>query len=217
MFGQELTVVDQERDLGVLITSNLKQNAQCQKAAGTATMALTQILRTFSYRDRAVLPKLYIQHVRPHLEYAVQAWAPWQVGDCALLENVQKRMVKQVTGLRGTNYEDRLTELGLDTLQERRARLDLCQTHKILHHKDQVKESIWFTRRTSANRHPTRRTAGGFTLEKPIARLEMRRNFFSNRVVDMWNELPLETRQTESIGKFRTGICMMPGVRDQHQ
>jgi hypothetical protein len=36
------------------------------------------------------------------------------------LEAVQRRAVKAVTNLRSQTYEDRLQELGIDTLKERR-------------------------------------------------------------------------------------------------
>ena len=71
--GQVLAKVETERDIGVLVSSNLKMSEQCHKAANTATAVLGQILRAFSYRDKTVLPRLFVQYVRPHLDFAVQA------------------------------------------------------------------------------------------------------------------------------------------------
>ena len=100
MNGTQLITTEMEKDIGVLVCENLKPSKQCEKAARTAQGVLTQVLRTLSYRDRTVLPKIYVQYVRPHLEFAIQAWAPWQQGDINLIEDVQRRMVRQVTAYR---------------------------------------------------------------------------------------------------------------------
>jgi hypothetical protein len=42
---------------------------------------------------------------------------------------VQKRAVRQVSGLTSTTYEDKLLELGLPTLEERRQEADMCNVH----------------------------------------------------------------------------------------
>ena len=80
--------------------------------AMTASLVLGQITRAFYYKDKTIFVNLYKQHVRPHLEFAVQAWSPWTVADRDALEKAQKRMVRQVDGLQSLEYEDRLRELG---------------------------------------------------------------------------------------------------------
>ena len=90
MNGNTLDSTDKEKDICVIICNNQKPAAHCEKVARTATGVLHQILRSFSYRDRSILPRIYQQYVRPHLEFAVPAWSPWQRGDIDLIENVQK-------------------------------------------------------------------------------------------------------------------------------
>jgi hypothetical protein len=53
----------------------------------------------FHYRDRFTFVRLYKQYVRPHLEFASQAWSPWLAGDREVLEKVQKKAVGIVSGL----------------------------------------------------------------------------------------------------------------------
>ena len=63
--------------------------------------------------------------------------------DC--LEKVQRRAVRMISGLASNDYMDRLAELGLETLEERRHRIDMAQVYKIVTGKDKVKSDTWFT------------------------------------------------------------------------
>ena len=84
-----------KKDLGVLISNNLKPSWQCQKAANPAMAVLNQILRAFIYRDRITYINLYKTYVRPHLEFSSPVWNPWVTSDVKRLENVQKKALKQ--------------------------------------------------------------------------------------------------------------------------
>jgi hypothetical protein len=73
MKNQHLETTECERDIGVNVSSLLKPSLQCAQAAKTAQSVLSQITRAFHCRDRHIFKKLYIQYVRPHLEFAVKA------------------------------------------------------------------------------------------------------------------------------------------------
>jgi hypothetical protein len=105
---------------------------------------LGQLHRLFHYRDRHTFVGLYKQYVLPHLEFAVQAWNPWLGGDIELLEKVQRRAVNMVSGLKGTTYEEKLSELDMLTLEERLNQSDMVQVYKILHGHYRVDKSQWF-------------------------------------------------------------------------
>jgi hypothetical protein len=202
MKGQALQKTTEETDIGVKVTNMLKPSAQCQKAARTAQTVLSQLSRAFHYRDRHIFIRLYVQYVRPHLEFASPAWSPWQEADKECLEKVQKRAVSMVSGLSSAQYEDRLKELGLTTLEERRHQLDMLQTFKILAGKDKVDKSTWFTMSSESDR-VTRATADPLSIRIPANRLETRRQFFSQRVPDQWNKIPLEIRQAPTPMAFK--------------
>ena len=79
----------------------------------------------------------------------------------------------------------------------------MVQTFKILREVDNVDKNHWFTLRAEQGGHGTRATLGGLNIVGKRSRLEIRRNFFSQRVVDKWNGLSLETKQAKIIGKFK--------------
>jgi ribonuclease P/MRP protein subunit RPP40 len=49
-----------------------------------------------------------------------------------------------VSGLKGNTYDERLKEVGLFTLEERRHQADMVQTYKIVTGKDTVNRENWF-------------------------------------------------------------------------
>ena len=197
MNGVPLKVVEVEKDLGVLIHNSGSPSTQVAAVAKKANAILGQILRAFTYRDKVTFRGLFIQYVHPHLEYAVQAWSPWLQNDIDILENVQRRAVRSISGLHGT-YEEKLAQLELPSLASRRNRGDMIQTFKTIKQIDNVDPSTLFTLSSSHHHHATRNSAvildnsvvPSTNLFKPAARLELRRNFFSNRVITPWNNLP---------------------------
>ena len=152
MGNSRLETTEEERDLGVIMSRKLKPGQQCAKAARMAQMVLGQIGRAFHFRDKHVFVKLYKTYVRPHLEFAGQAWAPWTAVDKDILENVQRRVVKMVSGLKSADYEGRLKELGITTLEERRHQADMLYVYKVLTGREDVDKCQWFTMATEAAR-----------------------------------------------------------------
>ena len=205
MFGDKLNKTNEEKDVGVIIQSNLKPSKQCAEAARKANQVLRQIMRAFHYRDKITFINLYKRYVRVHLEFSVQAWNPWNKADIEVIEDVQMRAVKAVSGLNGKSYKERLHEVGLQSLEDRRVRSDMIQTHKIINGIDRVSRSHWFEL-INDNRITTVRTrlaADNLNIRVKPCRTELRRNFFTNRVVSTWNGLPecIKTARTSSAFK----------------
>lgn len=200
-----MTVVEEEKDIGVLIHNSLKPSKQCSEAARKANAVLGQISRSFHYRDRNIFIKLYKSHVRSLLEFSVPAWSPWTEADKLILENVQKRAVRMVSGLTGT-YKENLKVLNLQTLEDRRERYDLIQTYKIIKELDAVKPSLWFNLAGSNSVRQTRLTNNPINILPGRSRLEIRSNFFSQRVPEKRNNLPDSMKDSRNLALFKRNL-----------
>lgn len=205
MGGVQLETVSWERDLGIIVNKDLKPSLQCREAARKANLVLTQILKAFHFRDRHTYLRLYKQYVRCHLEYCTQVWSPWLQSDIDILEKVQIRAIKQITGLKGQSYEEKLRELNLLSLLDRRKRFDLIETFKILQGKSAVEKDVFFKTMQPGDR-VTRTTSFPLNLKYNRCNLDVRRNFFSNRVINDWNLLPNSIKSSVSVIQFKNRL-----------
>ena len=199
----KLQKIDSEKDLGILTSSTLKPSQQCQEAARKANFVLNQTLKAFHYRDKTVFLQLYKRYIRPHLEFSTVTWNPWTAADVEILEQVQKRAVNSICGLNSSNYADKLKELKITSLEDRRTRFDMIQVYKILNKVDKVEENIWFTRANVNLGRVTRLAANPLNLKKKRVNTDVYKNFFSNRVIDLWNNLPDNVKSARNLYIFK--------------
>ena len=163
---------------------------------------------TIKFQNKESLSRLYKAFVRPHLEYAVQVWNPYLKKDVKVLESVQRRATKLVPGLKKLSYTDRLKELNLTTLEERRVRGDLIEMYKITTGLDKInwhKPPIFKKTQDSMFRQIPR--SHDFTIEKQLVKnCEQRYHFFSNRIVNAWNKLGNEVVNSKNLNNFKKEI-----------
>ena len=101
---------------------------------------------------------------------------------------------------RGMSYEERLDELDLMSLEKRRVRGDLIEVYKIINNLDKIEFSKFFVMSNSITR------GHKYKLSKNRNSLEVRQNFFSQRVVDVWNHLPAKVVESESLNVFKSRL-----------
>jgi hypothetical protein len=196
----KLAKTDVERDLGVTVASNLKSKEQVNQASNKADSVLGMLKRTFVCREIRIWKKLYTTYVRPHLEFAVAVWNPYQKGDIAQLESVQRRATKVAQGMNGKTYADRLILLDLTTLSARRIRGDLIQFFKIVHGIDHVNWQV-----EPRIGHPRGGEKGKYILEN-VKDCQMRKEFFTSRAAEAWNQLPDMVVEALTVNSFKARL-----------
>ncbi|CAH8480123.1 unnamed protein product [Dicrocoelium dendriticum] len=173
-----------ERDLGVLVQDDLGCSRQSEKASKTGNQHVGLLRRAFGQINSSIFRQMLSAYVRPHVEYAIQAWHPWLKHDLNALEQPQRRASKNVTGMRNLSYQERLRRLGLFSGSYRRLRGDLIMTYLILRDPHHVcRPLLQLSSNTNLRGHSLK-------LAEQYSRLECRRNFFSIRVCHPWNALP---------------------------
>ena len=163
----------------MLIHRSLKPSKQCKKAAATAGAVLKTITRNFHYRDRNVFLRLYKQYVRPHLEFASQAWSPWLSSDINVIEKVQEKALGMVSGLKNKEYSERCREVGLDSLQTRRERHNILQVFKIMHGIDKVAPEALFIRVSEREDARTRLSADPMNIRMKRSKVGYQETFLT--------------------------------------
>jgi len=197
----KLSVASSEKDIGVTVDSHLSFEEHIQAKVNKANSTMAVIRKTYSHLDEKSFLLLYKAIVRPHLEYANAVWAPHLKKHVDSIENVQRRATRQIVGLKDKTYEERLRHLKLPTLSYRRLRGDMIETFKILTNKY---DEVVCTGLFELNKSSTR--GHSLKIHKQHANSNVRKYFFTNRVVDAWNSLPNSVIDAPSIKSFESRL-----------
>ena len=208
LLGRDITCTELEKDLGVLISSDLKFSKQCIEVEKKAQRLLGYIKRQFRYRNKEIVLTLYNSLVRPHLEYAVQFWSPTLKKDIEKLERVQKRATKLIPSIRHMGYQRRLKELNLFTLETRRLRGQLIEVFKILRGFENIDYQSIFSLNTNRTRNH------GWKLDLKQFHHNSLGHFFTYKICNLWNRLPTEVVDSSSIEQFKLRLDkVLPHIR----
>jgi len=104
-----------------------------------------------------------------------------------------------VPKLRKYTYLVRLQKLGITSLKDSRERGDMIEVYNLLTGREQIDSKQFF--QLAQNHHGLREHGMKLTKERP--RLDTKKYFFSQRVVNVWNRLPAKVVSAETVNGFR--------------
>ena len=199
--GNELVLdsTELEKDLGINIDPALKFTKHIEGQVNKANRIMGLIRRSYQHLDGESFKRLFTALVRPHLEYCNVAWAPRFIKDKVLIENVLRRGSKLIPGYRDLSYEDRLKKLGIPSMEYRRARGDVIEVYKYTH-------GLYNTEQILELDNDNTRRGHNYKLKKRHCKTATRSNFFSFRVVDVWNNLPHKVVNAPSLNSFKARL-----------
>ena len=195
--GEVLPEVTCEKDLGVYVDSNLTWHENITKSVNKAKSCIAWVTRNVISREPQVMINIYKTLVRPHLEYCVQLWSPsprygnWKVID--EIEKVQRMYTRLIDGVGLKPYQERLHDLGLTTLLERRARGDIIETFRIISGIANYGSNLFKISRSGYN-----------IIDNTYHRTySYGSDFFPRRVVSYWNKIPDHVKDATSVDSFK--------------
>ena len=191
-----------EKDMGVAIDNHLNFKLHISQTVSQANRLLGMIRRSFEYLDQETFLYLYKGLIRPNLEYAQAVWNPHLQGNIYAIEAVQRRTTKLIPGFSNLEYPERLKKLNLTTLVCRRARGDMLETFKYLNGQYNSAPILHLDSRTRG----TTTRGHQLKLEKGRSRLDVRKHFFTQRVVNLWNALPVNLVSAPTVNAFKNRL-----------
>ena len=193
--------VSEMKDLGNLLSSDLTWNKNVDNMVARANKTMGMIKRACGYQANTfVTKKLYLTLVRCKVEYSSQTWAVQTKRNLTLIEGVQRRATCYILGVPrdSLDYKERLTKQEVLPLSYRREMLDVKFLFKCFQNEIDIDLQNYVT--TVQNR--TREGFDGVRLQLPKFKTESYAHSYFIRIVPIWNQLPLELRDSPNLYVF---------------
>ena len=204
--GINVEVVTAEKDLGIMIANDTSWKHHLVMIVAKAKRMLGFLKRNCAgIVGSTVLLRLYCSLVRSHFCFCSQLWAPQSsTSNLILFENIRRRATHFI--LRNSNlcYKAHLIKLKLLPLSYWLEYLDLVFFFKCLH--GLIDFTHEFSNYFSFLKGNTRCASSGLHLKLNAFRTSSFRDFYFNRITLMWNSLPKNIKDSDTISSFKSKL-----------
>ena len=151
-----------------------------------------------------MLIQLYTAYSRPFPDYASVIYSPHFMYLIDAIESVQRHFIKQLRGLKDMSYTNKLNICNIEFLEIRRLHTDLITLYKIIYSFIDC-NNISFNFNSICNQG-NRTRGNSYKLIKNRIRLNIRKFFFCNRLVDIWNCLSNDIVNCTTVKMFASKL-----------
>lgn len=202
--NNNVKVCDFHKHLGLILDSKLVFDHHLHEKINKANKGIGLINRLRKFLSTECLLTIYKTFVRPHLDYGDVIYdCPGNSTFVQKLESIQYNACLAISGcFRGTSREKLYSELGLESLSDRRLSRRLTLFYKIVN---------GLAPRYLSNYLPPMRVALPCLRRRPQiyqinVRTERFRNSFFPFCMSEWNNLDSRIKNLQSISKFKSAI-----------
>ena len=188
----ELEFISDIKYLGVIIDNQLKFDKHVNYICGKIAKSIGVLLRCKSYVPLSGLRCIYFSIIHPYISYCLPIFGSIYAVHLNPLKILQNRAIRIITG---GGYYDNLNRLyktanilRIDDLFKFSLACYACKNLDQLNH---------FTK---SHRYPVRNSAD---LRPPMARLRSTEQSVLYNTINLWNELPLDLKNSRSYNSFK--------------
>ena len=217
--GNIIEFCENERDLGVIVSSNFKWDEQHDKILKKTHQMLGFTKRTCHFiKDTRKRRSIYLSLVRSNFEHGSIIWRPITETEISDFEKLQKKALKWILKEENMHYDDetylkKCYQANLTQMKIFFDINDLSFFHKIVHGKvpillpEYIEPYKGQRRLRQANLDSLSYICTFTSSSYPSIRSPFYKSFFY-RVVHTWNSLPLNLRNIANIHSFKQqAIC----------
>ena len=160
------------------------------------------IRRSLGYRAPAsVSINLYKALIKPIIDYSAPVWAPFTKIQIESIERIKRNFARYTLHYPTINYKERCEYLNILPLSFRREMIDIKLHFKSLFVSDfsDIVASLSSDYKPDSRLRSNQNESLFYSRQ---VRTKTFKSFYSNRVVSIWNKLPTDLRQEQSLDGF---------------
>ena len=202
--GAPITHVTSTKSLGVHIDQTLSWNVHVENLCKKIASGIGALKRVRSFVPYETLRSIFMSLVQPHFDYCNSVWGCCGKTLVSKLQKLQNRAARILTYSNyDANADNLIKKLGWIKLDSQRSIHKAVVVYKSLNGLTPDYLSSKFVDRSSVSNYSLRDTEGKLAIPQPHT--NYMKNSFSYSGAVLWNSLPIELRQADSLSAFRAG------------